>query len=168
MIATSHSASVKGCFLWHSQCSVPHYQASIGTSAYGKPATCSPTASRVPTPATSGYHATLRCPGYCQSSRELNSPYRLAIRRLPTPPGATLTQGHAAAYNPSAKHKFEEANSKSVGTLYRYRNYSDQIVVVSDPALENEVRYQHHMTHFHALRVYSYRTAPAMRCALMP
>ncbi|CAK0787756.1 hypothetical protein CVIRNUC_010978 [Coccomyxa viridis] len=63
----------------------------------------------------------------------------LAIRRLPRPPGATLTQGHAAAYIPSAKHKFEEANSKSVGTLYRYRNYSDQIVVVSDPTLENEV-----------------------------
>ena len=75
-------------------------------------------------------------------------------------------QGHAAAYNPSAKHKFEEANSKFVGTLYRYRNYSDQIVVVSDPALENEVHYQHHMIHSHALRVYSYRTAPAMRFAL--
>ena len=42
-----------------------------------------------------------------------------------------------------------------MGTLYRYRNYSDQIVIVSDPALENEVRYQHHMTRSHALRVYS-------------
>ena len=84
---------------------------------------------------------------------ELQVIHRLAIRRLPTPPGATLTQGHAAAYNPSAKHKFEEANSKSVGTLYRYRNYSDQIVVVSDPALENEVRYKHGIIHLHVLRV---------------
>ena len=75
-----------------------------------------------------------------------------------------MTQGHAAAYNPSAKHKFEEANSKSVGTLYRYRNYSDQIVVVSDPTLENEVCYQYHITRFHQglLLPYSHAVNPCV------
>ena len=48
--------------------------------------------------------------------------------------------GHAAAYSPMAKHRFEERCTKSVGPLYRYRNYGKHIVVVSDPVLQHEVR----------------------------
>ena len=47
--------------------------------------------------------------------------------------------GHAAAYSPQAKHRFEERSTKSVGSVYRYRNYWKHIVVVSDPVLQHEV-----------------------------
>ena len=47
--------------------------------------------------------------------------------------------GHAAAYSPLSKHKYEETSAKSLGPVYRYRNYTNQIVVVNDPALQQEV-----------------------------
>ena len=47
--------------------------------------------------------------------------------------------GHAAAYSPLAKHKYEETSARSLGPVYRYRNYTSQIVVVNDPALQQEV-----------------------------
>ena len=47
--------------------------------------------------------------------------------------------GHAAVYSPLAKHKYEETNAKSLGPVYRYRNYTNQIVVVNDPVLQQEV-----------------------------
>ncbi len=56
--------------------------------------------------------------------------------------------GHAAAYSPLAKHRYEETSAKSLGPVYRYRNYTNQIVVVNDPALQQEVRPQsllHHL-----------------------
>ena len=49
--------------------------------------------------------------------------------------------GHAAAYSPLAKHRFEENSTKSVGPVYRYRNYWKPIVVVSDPVLQHEVKF---------------------------
>jgi len=67
---------------------------------------------------------------------------RFAIRKFPTPPGATLFKGHAATYSPLAKHKFEESNAKALGPIYRFRNYTNHIVVVNDPALQQEV--SHH------------------------
>ena len=56
--------------------------------------------------------------------------------------------GHAAAYSPLAKHRYEETSAKSLGPVYRYRNYTNQIVVVNDPALQQEVGHQfisHHL-----------------------
>lgn len=47
--------------------------------------------------------------------------------------------GHAAAYSPLAKHRYEETSAKALGPVYRYRNYTNQIVVVNDPALQQEV-----------------------------
>ena len=47
--------------------------------------------------------------------------------------------GHAAAYSPLAKHRFEERSTRSVGSIYRYRNFWTPIVVVSDPVLQHEV-----------------------------
>ena len=64
---------------------------------------------------------------------------RLALRKLPSPPGATLFMGHAAAYSPLAKHRYEETNARALGPVYRYRNYTKNIVVVNDPALQQEV-----------------------------
>ena len=47
--------------------------------------------------------------------------------------------GHAAAYSPLAKHRYEETNARALGPVYRYRNYTKNIVVVNDPALQQEV-----------------------------
>ena len=67
--------------------------------------------------------------------------------------------GHAAAYSPLAKHRFEERSTKSVGPVYRYRNYWKPIVVVSDPVLQHEVN----SSCFLHLFLYSWR--PRAACA---
>lgn len=50
-----------------------------------------------------------------------------------------MFKGHAACYSPLSKHKFEESNAKSLGPVYRFRNYNKLIVVVNSPELQQEV-----------------------------
>ena len=66
--------------------------------------------------------------------------FRLTIRKLPTPAGGTLIGGHLSLFSPLAKHKFEEKNSTQLGAIYRQRYLARQVVVVADPALQQEVQ----------------------------